>query len=721
MKFGQLLKETLMYEYKYSYVNYDKLKKEIKRRNDQGGWSEEDESDFVELLEKELDKVYSFQKNKSAEVMERIRFCEEQTDEVVRRLDSDNPPNENDFAILETELTDIMATVHDLAKFSELNYTAFYKIIKKHDKHTGWILKPVFAARLNAKPFFKEQYDLLVVKLSKLYDFVRTRGSPIKGDSAAGGTQQNFVRQTTKYWVHPNNVTELKIYILKHLPVLVFNPNKEFAREDAAITSIYYDNDDLDFYLGRLEKREGAEAIRLRWYGNMDNNNIFVERKTHREDWTGEKSVKARFPLKEKYVNAFLRGDYTVEEAFAKMRKDGKKSLKEIESLERLAKEVQYTVLSRGMKPYVRSFYERTAFQLPGDARVRISLDTNLSLIREDGPSRAGNNWRRMDIGIDYPFDQLPDEDIVRFPYAILEVKLQTQFGQDPPEWVNNLVNSHLVEAVPKFSKFIHGVSTLFYDRVTLLPYWFPQMDIDIRKPATHTFIQGRSQSGTHSSSVSANVLTDSENTPIHADGDNYVDEESRIGSSSTRNDNSTFQTSDSFQELDERTNLLDISKRKGRDSFVAALNSRLKDIKDSFFLETVPKFEEPTEPTVIYEQKYVSPPGKRIYVPVRVEPKTYFALERTYLDYLRYSILMGSIGITLFSFAKTRSGILGAASFTLVALFAIFYSTFLYLWRAVNIAKHNAVRYDDRFGPTAICVITFAAISANVILNFNA
>ncbi len=35
---------------------------------------------------------------------------------------------------------------------------------------------------------------------------------------------------------------------------------------------------------------------------------IFVERKTHREDWTGEKSVKARFPLKEHLINDFLRG-----------------------------------------------------------------------------------------------------------------------------------------------------------------------------------------------------------------------------------------------------------------------------------------------------------------------------------------------------------------------------------------------------------------------------
>jgi SPX domain protein involved in polyphosphate accumulation len=46
---------------------------------------------------------------------------------------------------------------------------------------------------------------------------VRTRGHPVKGDSAAGGAQQNFVRQTTKYWVHQENITELKLIILKVL------------------------------------------------------------------------------------------------------------------------------------------------------------------------------------------------------------------------------------------------------------------------------------------------------------------------------------------------------------------------------------------------------------------------------------------------------------------------------------------------------------------------
>lgn len=403
-------------------------------------------------------------------------------------------------------------------------------ILALKQKITQWYLKPVFAARLKAKPFFKDNYDAFVVKLSKLYDFVRNKGNPVEGDSAAGGGQQNFVRETTKYWVHPDNITELKLIILKvrrkchsymfykvkysrltvffcfqHLPVLVFNPTKEFEDRDTAISSIYYDNPETwELYTGRLKKTEGAEAIRLRWYGGMENDQIFVERKTHREDWTGEKSVKARFPIKEKHVNAYLRGDLTVEKLFEKTRKEGKKSEKQIADWEQLAREIQYRIITRSLVPVTRSFYHRTAFQLPGDARVRISLDTELAMTREDnldGRQRAGDNWRRMDIGIDWPFHQLSAEDIERFPYAVLEVKLQTQAGQDPPQWIRELTTSHLVEAVPKYSKFIHGTANLFPDRINLLPFWMPQMDVDIRKPITRGFGIGRPTQSNQSTS----------------------------------------------------------------------------------------------------------------------------------------------------------------------------------------------------------------------------
>lgn len=103
--------------------------------------------------------------------------------------------------------------------------------------------------------------------------------------------------------------------------------------------------------MGRLTKTEGAEAIRLRWYGGVDTTTIFVERKTHREDWTGEKSVKARFAIKEKNVNAFLAGRYSVDSVFEKMRREGKKSEREIADLEQLAREIQYSVISKRFTP----------------------------------------------------------------------------------------------------------------------------------------------------------------------------------------------------------------------------------------------------------------------------------------------------------------------------------------------------------------------------------
>jgi SPX domain protein involved in polyphosphate accumulation len=240
---------------------------------------------------------------------------------------------------------------------------------------------------------------------------------------------------------------EVKCIILKYLPVLVFS-SKGNQEPNPAITSIYFDNDQFELYQGRLEKSEGAKAVRIRWYGNMDQTEIFVEQKTHREDWTGEISVKERFSIKEKYVNEFIKGEYKIDKAIQKMRERGQKSEGELEKMKNLADEIQETMSAKKLHSMVRTFYNRTAFQLPGDARVRISLDTELTMVREDnydGVQRSGDNWRRMDMGIDFPFSYLPSEDVTRFPYAVLEVKLQTQYGAEAPQWVDRLVKSHLV------------------------------------------------------------------------------------------------------------------------------------------------------------------------------------------------------------------------------------------------------------------------------------
>ncbi|KAG1458117.1 hypothetical protein G6F56_006467 [Rhizopus delemar] len=455
--------------------DYEQLKTILKQRPKEV-WSEQDESEFIEKLETDLSKVYNFQKTKYNEIQNLMETAHSR----VNKLCQKPSPGEEEFALSELELTSIIHDIHDLAKFSRLNYTGFLKITKKHDKMTDWRLRPIFSVRLNSKPFYKENYDILIVRISYLYDRIRTRGRERGGDSGAGGKQSAFVRNTTKYWIHPDNITDVKLIILQHLPVLVFNPNKEFVPEDSAVSSVYFDNDDFELYNGRLEKTEGAEAIRMRWYGGIDQKTIYVERKQHHEDWTGEKSVKARFPIKEKYLDAYLNGEYTVDALCQKLGS---------EESRQLAEEIQYTILVRKLHPTLRTFYHRTAFQLPGDARVRISLDSELCMVREDneGKKRSGDHWRQT--GIEYPFRS---SDVCRFPYAVLEVKLQTHVGQEPPEWITDLVQSHLVESVPKFSKFIHGCATLLEEKISLLPFWLPQMDVDIRKPCRALNAQGR-------------------------------------------------------------------------------------------------------------------------------------------------------------------------------------------------------------------------------------
>ncbi|KAF8477603.1 VTC domain-containing protein [Kalaharituber pfeilii] len=767
MKFGTQLRQSLITNFEYHYIDYDRLKYELKSRLYPSGsptpkkWTEQDEKAFVQLLEEELDKVFTFQKTKAVEIVRRIKVSEREVEEVVKQLDSRPParassssqpggegPTEEDFDLLEADLSDIIADVHDLAKFTQLNYTGFQKIIKKHDKQTGWTLKPIFAARLNAKPFFRDNYDAFIVKLSKLYDLVRTRGHPAQGDSGAGGSQSSFVRQTTKYWIHPDNITELKLVILKHLPVLVFNPNKEFEKEDSAISSIYFDNKDFELYLGRLRKDEGAEALRLRWYGGMGANTIYVERKTHREDWTGEKSVKARFPLKEKNVNAFLRGEYTVEQAFEKMRKEGKKSKKEIEENEALAKECQYSVIKRRLRPAVRSFYNRVAFQLPGDARVRISLDTELCMIREDnwdGRIRSGNNWRRMDIGVDWPFNQLPEKDIVRFPYAILEVKLQTQTGQEPPSWVRELVSSHLVEAVPKFSKFIHGTATLFPDKINLLPFWLPQMHVDIRKPVTHRFgIERPNQLS--SASTSDEMLDSDEESDIednnkntstaingrnqlritNGGGGNIMDQEERVAAE-VPEDQPLYDSEDD-DDVDGNSSR---RPRRGpvheaifngfKTAFIRAKSAIHRTTRASTDTGTL----NPLMNGTLTYRTFKAPPGKRIFVPVRVEPKVFFAAERTFLSWFEFSIYLGAISALLLNFGadsehrrKAVIALYSAWGFTVAAVGSLIYSMVVYWWRIDKIKKRRAVRYHDKWGPTILCVMLLVSVGLNAWFN---
>jgi uncharacterized membrane protein YidH (DUF202 family) len=500
----------------------------------------------------------------------------------------------------------------------------------------------------------------------------------------------------------------------------------------------------------------------------MNSDTIFVERKTHREDWTGEESVKARFKLKEKNVNDYLKGKLLPEKIFEKERREQKRPEKDIASDEQLAREIQYRVIDRNLVPVTRSFYHRTAFQLPGDARVRISLDTELTMTREDnldGKKRAGDNWRRTDIGVDWPFKQLPPEDKELFPYAVLEVKLQTAAGAEAPQWIRDLTASHLVEAVPKFSKYIHGTATLNPSRINLLPYWYPQMHIDIRKPVSHKF--GIERPGASNDISTTNTLDDDSDdddavlglpaangsqdddqlrrlreardvmehneiartreygTLTNGNDPNALDVEERVAAQRNQQDNDyPIYDSDSDDEDDD----LEEAKRVGGlhyvkkwtehtaktvgtsliNGFSLLFHPKPTDVGEGGFQLGVSSWKQAGE-----VKRFKAPKGKRIHVPVRVEPKVQLATERTFLSWLEFSILIGSIAATLLNFGDGLA-FAAAWAFTIIACAALLYSVGLYLWRVRKIRERRAVVYHDKWGPTLLCLGLLAAVAVS-------
>ncbi|CAH7669325.1 hypothetical protein PPACK8108_LOCUS3927 [Phakopsora pachyrhizi] len=112
-------------------------------------------------------------------------------------------------------------------------------------------------------------------------------------------------------------------------------------------------------------------------------------------------------------------------------------------------------------------------------------------------------------------------------------------------------------------------------------------------------------------------------------------------------------------------------------------------------------------------------PAGKRIALPVRVEPKVFFANERTFLSWLNFTVVLGGLGVGLLNFGD-RIGKISAVLFTLVAMAVMIYALVTFHWRASAIKKRGSGNYDDRIGPTGLCIALLAAVMTNFVLRFS-
>ena len=221
---------------------------------------------------------------------------------------------------------------------------------------------------------------------------------------------------------------------------------------------------------------------------------VYVERKTHRDSWTGDGSVKERFVVTPDEVLPLLRGEFDP-------RAPRKKPYAPHELA--LCDEVQGLIARKHLVPTIRSQCHRVAYQLAHSNSVRCSIDTNLTLVNEIQKAEfdpLDDHTRKEPTLLRWYRDAtkgIPAHEITRFPFAVLELKLALAEGEDQPEWTKPLVDSLELAPVNKFSKFIHACATLLPDEVQAMPYWIDDPALrDSIKATNSTLLKAEDQVG---------------------------------------------------------------------------------------------------------------------------------------------------------------------------------------------------------------------------------
>ncbi|CAJ1977388.1 unnamed protein product [Sphenostylis stenocarpa] len=176
MKFDKILKsliEQTLPDWRDKFLCYKILKKQLKVMCSEYGQapSRMDANQlnhFLNLLQLEIDKFNTFFIDKEEEYV--IKWKELQ-DRVVEALDLNA-----DLMSLGREIVDFHGEMILLENYSALNYTGLVKIIKKHDKKTGALLRSPFIQDVVKQPFYETDVLNQLVKECEVISILFTNG-----------------------------------------------------------------------------------------------------------------------------------------------------------------------------------------------------------------------------------------------------------------------------------------------------------------------------------------------------------------------------------------------------------------------------------------------------------------------------------------------------------------------------------------------------------------
>ena len=244
----------------------------------------------------------------------------------------------------------------------------------------------------------------------------------------------------------------------------------------------------------------------------------------------------------------------------------------------------------------------------------------------------------------------------------------------------------------------------MFEKKVSLFPFWLPQMNMDIRKPTSMPNLHPGEEFEEERRQPFKTRLEESFNTglekSLHNKPDQHVIDMNILANSPL---------AEATSSSDALLGSTRASPSRRRASMALQFKNWMKRRRFTWQTGNL-------SGQHFSGNSLASSNNKRIMIPVRVEPKVFFANERTFLSWLHFSIFLGGISTALLGLGATAAKISGYLFATISGLFAV-YALWLYHWRAKKIRNRDPGPYDDLFGPTILAIVFITAMIINVAL----
>jgi len=357
----------------------------------------------------------------------------------------------------------------------------------RNDASGGILLTPLCCNCCDLQGF---EFETFLLNLSQTYAAIKQWVSSHKDGEWL--PPDSFKRRTVKYWVAPSALMAVKVAMCQHLPILVYNgpakrsdsrkqpddmpalPSTVFPTHSGVsskVNSVYMDcADSMQVYERRLLKEDNATLYRVRWYGtraDLSRPAMFLERKVHHVD-TASTKERVAVPPSMVPIPLLTGPDSSTWQLLGSA--EAKDSNLKPQRLELLL-DMQREILSEHQEPVVSVSYTRTAYQESSSNSLRVTIDEQVHMRRESlhGLKARGSAWC-----------DTPAEEECRFPYAILEIKTDSDSADPFKEAalmgnLERLKTAGMLLRMSEFSKFKHAVALLYAGHLAIRasPPWF--------------------------------------------------------------------------------------------------------------------------------------------------------------------------------------------------------------------------------------------------------